>query len=504
MADFSRLLPAALAATLLFASAAQAAKPAPPAPAAPAAVPIVESTLDGGRFGPVHIYRPVGAPVNVALLFSGDGGWHGDVVDVAQRLAGEGFLVAGVDNTIYIASIGPKPPKPGVPPKPPACTYMAGDVEALSQHVQWAQKLPNYLRPVLFGYSAGASVVYTTLAQSPRGTFAGGVSLSFCAEMDTSTAKLCPGAGLHYKPIPKSDEIELQPDPKLAFPWTVVHGDRDTECRAAQTRSFVKAIPAAKLIALPKTRHDLLPIDAWWPRVRQDYRAMLVADTAVAPAAVVKVDPDSLDDLPLTEVPATAPESDVFAVMISGDGGWAGLDQSVSGELAAHGIPVIGLNSLKYFWHARTPDTTAADVNRIIEQYAARWRKTRVLLIGYSFGADVMPFVFNRLPATTRARVASVSLLGLGPAASFEVTVGEWLPGADEKGEPVVPEVIRMPETKMLCVMGDGEHNSSCPKLQRPDVMVRQIGDGHHFSGLAPQIATEILALAQPPAPPKP
>jgi type IV secretory pathway VirJ component len=266
---------AALLAGLLAMSSATSAANSPLA--------VVESTLDGGRFGTVHVFRPPGAPANVALLFSGDGGWGSGVAQIARRLAAEGFLVAGVDTTIYIASIAPRPVHGAA--KPPACTFMAGDVEALSQHLQWAQKLPGYLRPVLFGYSAGASVIYSTLAQAPSGTFAGGVALSFCAEMDTAGAKLCPGAGLRSVPIPKSTEVTLQPDPKLAFPWTVVHGNRDTVCSPKQTRKFVAAIPRAKLIALPNATHDLTPMDDWWSRTRQDYRAMLVADTAVAASA---------------------------------------------------------------------------------------------------------------------------------------------------------------------------------------------------------------------------
>jgi type IV secretory pathway VirJ component len=115
------------------------------------------------------------------------------------------------------------------------------------------------------------------------------------------------------------------------------------------------------------------------------------------------------------------------------------------------------------------------------------------LLVGYSFGADVMPFVFNRLPATTRSRIASVSLLGLGTAATFEVTVGEWLPGADDDGDPVVPEIARMPPIPILCVMGSDEEDSSCPKLRKADVTVRQIGDDHHFSGITSEIATAIV-----------
>jgi type IV secretory pathway VirJ component len=118
------------------------------------------------------------------------------------------------------------------------------------------------------------------------------------------------------------------------------------------------------------------------------------------------------------------------------------------------------------------------------------------LLIGYSFGADVMPFVFNRLPASTRAQVVSVSLLGLAAGATWEVTVGEWLPGADDDGDPVVPEIARMPAMPILCVMGEGERGSSCPKLTASGITVRQIGDGHHFSGLAPQIVGEILGIS--------
>lgn len=473
---------------LLACSAGHARSPKPGAPA------VIVSTLDGGRFRTVHTYRPNGAIRNVALLFSGDGGWNDDVADMAWRLAADGFLVGGVDTTAYMASIQPQ--HRSTQRAAAKCTYAAGDMEALSQHLQWKFSLPEYLRPVLVGYSAGSSLVYTTLAQSPRGPFAGGVALSFCAEMDVERASFCTGEGFRPRALKSTAQIELRPDAKLAFPLTVVHGDSDAVCSAQQARAFVTGIPSAKLITLPKVDHDLEPLDAWWPQLREHYRLMVIADTASTPDAPPDVAKDSLSDLPLTEVPATAPESDVFVVMISGDGGWASLDQGVSAALAKRGIPVVGLNSLKYFWKARNADITAKDVDRIVGQYLSRWRKSRVMLVGYSFGADVMPFVFNRLPAATRARVASVSLLGLGPGATWEVTVGEWLPGADAQGDPVVPEVARMPLVARLCVQGQGEDDSMCPALQKLGVTTRMIGAGHHFSGLETEIAAAILEEA--------
>lgn len=220
---------------------------------------------------------------------------------------------------------------------------------------------------------------------------------------------------------------------------------------------------------------------------------LALAAPAISGTAGSVAAPDSLQDLPIAEVPSGASGGDVFAVMISGDGGWAALDQGLSAALAARGIPTAGLNSLRYFWQERTPEQTARDVDRLIEHYAEHWRKSRVLLIGYSFGADVMPSVFNRLTPQSHVRVASINLLGLGPGATFEVRAGEWLPWESGKGAPVLPEIAKFGSTPALCVEGAGEKHTLCPELQKLGIEVRQIGEGHHFSGLAQEIADAIV-----------
>jgi type IV secretory pathway VirJ component len=202
----------------------------------------------------------------------------------------------------------------------------------------------------------------------------------------------------------------------------------------------------------------------------------------------------SLADLPIVEVPARTAEGEAFAVMISGDGGWARFDKGLSAELSARGVPLVGLDSLKYFWHARSPEQTAADVSGLIEHYASHWHKARVLLIGYSFGADVMPSIFNRLPAESRARVASVNLLGLGAGASYRITAGEWWPFGKANGLPVLPEIERLRSTPTLCIEGAREKKTICPSLVKLGVEVRQIGEGHHFSFMHKEIADAILA----------
>ena len=70
-----------------------------------------------------------------------------------------------------------------------------------------------------------------------------------------------------------------------------------------------------------------------------------------------------------------AATSDLFAVFLSGDGGWAGIDKNVAAALAARGISVAGVDSLRYFWTARTPQGLAADLDRILRYYAFHWQK---------------------------------------------------------------------------------------------------------------------------------
>src|SRR5579884_3069226 len=86
--------------------------------------------------------------------------------------------------------------------------------------------------------------------------------------------------------------------------------------------------------------------------------------------------------LPLIEVPATRGTSDTLVVFVSGDGGWAAIDKAISRDLAAQGMPVVGLNALQYFWTRRTPESAARDLQRILDMYLPAWKKDRVLYVG--------------------------------------------------------------------------------------------------------------------------
>ena len=470
-------------------SAGVAAVTATP-PQAGAAAAITESVLDVPRYGTVAIYRPNGPIRSVVIFLSGDGGWHLGVVDMARHFAAAGALVAGVDVRKYLALLQPKESGSA----PASCTSVAGDMEALSQQLQRRLHLSGYLHPMLVGYSSGATIVYAALAQAPHGTFTGAISMGFCPDQDFSGARLCKSNGLDYhlpEKIKKNDHtLILDADATIREPWIAAQGEQDAVCKAEVTRTFAALIPAAKLLSLPRVGHGFSVTANWWPQLKQAYQD---ADARAAPPVPADA---SISDLPVYEVPAGDRQGDRIAILLTGDGGWAGLDQDLSAELAGKGISVAALSSVRYFWQTRTPEQSAADVGRLIDHFQSIWHAKRVLLIGYSFGADALPFIWNRLPARVQERVDSMSLLGLSATASFEIRVAGWLPGSGGGDLATLPELQRVTTLPLLCVYGSGEADNLCPSLHLANASAVQIGSGHHFGDQTAAIVEAILRVA--------
>jgi type IV secretory pathway VirJ component len=192
--------------------------------------------------------------------------------------------------------------------------------------------------------------------------------------------------------------------------------------------------------------------------------------------------------LPLVHIAPTAGTSDTAVIFVSGDGGWASLDKGVSKVFAANGMLVVGLDALKYFWKKRTPEEASADLERII----AETHKPRVIVAGYSRGADVLPAMISRLPAATRGRIRLIALLGASPRVEFEFHVADWL-HSSSKGMLIKPEVDKLSGEHILCVAGEDDKDSLCPQLRGPNIDVVILKGSHHFDGDYAQLGRIVL-----------
>ena len=204
-------------------------------------------------------------------------------------------------------------------------------------------------------------------------------------------------------------------------------------------------------------------------------------------------DEEDVSDLPLIELPAAHP-TNMLAIVISGDGGWRDLDKTIAHDLQSWGVSVVGLDSLRYFWSKKTPEQTADDLARIMRFYTARWHARSIALIGYSFGADVLPFIYNRLPARERDEVTVVALLGFARAADFEIRVTGWLGlPPSSTALPVQPEIAKLPSALVQCFYGADEEDTICPELQQLKMAAIRTSGGHHFGRDYEPLARTIL-----------
>jgi type IV secretory pathway VirJ component len=174
--------------------------------------------------------------------------------------------------------------------------------------------------------------------------------------------------------------------------------------------------------------------------------------------------------------------SDTFVVFVSGDGGWAKIDKAISSVFNANGMPVVGLNALEYFWTRKTPEIASRDLQTIIERYEKTWKRPRVLLVGYSRGADVLPAMISRLPAELRAKIRLLALLGPSPKVQFEFHVADWVHDSPA-GLAVKPEVDKLKPQPILCLWGEDDKDSLCPALGGAGIIPVMMKGSHHFDG---------------------
>lgn len=417
--------------------------------------------------GVVTAYVPAGPPQQVVLFLSGDGGWNLGVVPMAERLTREGALVVGIDVREFAKTLNASK----------SCAYPAGVLEEVSRAVQARLKLPEYVRPIVAGYSSGATLAYAAIAAAPQETFAGAISLGFCPDVELQVP-LCQMRGLRSTKRAKGVSYDLAPFGSLAVPWMVLQGEQDQVCAPAQTRTFTAATGSTRLFALPKVGHGFGVPANWEPAYVQAFRELGTAAAREVPRASAP----AVADLSLVEVPATGTRvNDTLAVFLSGDGGWAELDKAVAAGLAAEGIPVVGWSSLDYYWSPRTPERASADLARILEHYTAAWRRSRVILVGYSFGANVVPFLVNGLDERARSHLASAVLLAPSDYASFEFHVGDWIGARDDTRFPLRPAMDALAVTT-VCVMPADEPERACD-TPNPRVSHASASAGHHFGG---------------------
>lgn len=204
-----------------------------------------------------------------------------------------------------------------------------------------------------------------------------------------------------------------------------------------------------------------------------------------APAVPVQDTATNVRDLPIIELRATHPVSNTVAIILSGDGGWADIDQRVGQRLQARGVDVVGLDMRDYLRSGhRNPAGIGIDVSRLARRYTALWQRKDVALVGYSRGADLAPFAATHLAPDIRQRLTLLAMLALLERASFAYHFSDlWRTTSGSNDAPILPELEQLRSVAMVCVYGRGEKESLCRTAPAGLMTVVQREGEHHFDG---------------------
>lgn len=410
-----------------------------------------------------HILLPDGEVLASVFLISDAAGWTDADEKRAKALVEKGAAVVGIDFGQYMQALEADQDE---------CVYMISDVESLSQQIQRTAGTSSYRQPILTGIGTGGTLALAMIAQSPVSTISEAIAVD-------------PLAGL---PLEK---ILCTPATKDKVDGETVYGLTDGPLPAPVSVLFTQDADKKgrdHVSALVKLHPDIDVTDV-------DDKADETLTQTLSDHVDAAGDTGNPLDLPI-KVLETRPVMDTMAVIYSGDGGWRDLDEEVGGALQKQGIPVIGVDALRYFWKEKKPQEVASDLTRIIDTYRKEWKVRNVVLIGYSFGADIIPATYNLLPDRVKSHVVQLTLMGLSTQVDFEISVQGWLGVAGEgKGGKTVDDIARIDPKLVQCIYGTEEEDEDpCPGLKAKGVETLGIEGGHHFDEDYEGLANRIIA----------
>ncbi|MGH2648032.1 MAG: AcvB/VirJ family lysyl-phosphatidylglycerol hydrolase, partial [Ginsengibacter sp.] len=155
------------------------------------------------------------------------------------------------------------------------------------------------------------------------------------------------------------------------------------------------------------------------------------------------------DDFPVKEWEAASHDKPLI-FYLSGDGGFNKFSTALCEGFNKKGFDVISLNSKSYFWDKKTPEQTTTDISNFLIKKLAGRKSQQIVFIGYSFGADVLPFVLNRLPKEINDKILVSFLMASSGSTDFEIHWADIFGGNSKRDMDVVTEVNKLVDDKIV------------------------------------------------------
>jgi type IV secretory pathway VirJ component len=178
---------------------------------------------------------------------------------------------------------------------------------------------------------------------------------------------------------------------------------------------------------------------------------------------------------------------------ISGDGGLNNFSSDLCEALNKKGYDVCALNAKSYFYNKKTPEQTTNDITNYLSQKLKERSSRQIVMIGYSFGADVLPFVLDRLPKNMLDQTRVSFLIGSSGTTDFEIHWSDIFGGNTKRSMDVISEINKLENAKIVIISASDDGYLDVRKITLKKYTHEVLPGGHHFDGDTGEIVKVML-----------
>ena len=202
----------------------------------------------------------------------------------------------------------------------------------------------------------------------------------------------------------------------------------------------------------------------------------------------------NVSSLPIEEIPGDGNQSTLI-VYITGDGGWNKFSEGIGRSFAQRGYSFVALNARKYFWETKTPEIFSGDIETLINHYLRIWNKTKCIIVGYSFGADVAAFLPSRLTKSLLSKIQFTTLISPSASTDFVIRLSDLFGASDGKDRKYrVDHELEKTPSPVFCIFGEEEELILKKELHsNSKISIEELPGAHQFNHETDLLVAHIL-----------
>jgi type IV secretory pathway VirJ component len=178
-----------------------------------------------------------------------------------------------------------------------------------------------------------------------------------------------------------------------------------------------------------------------------------------------------------------------LVIFFTGDSGRSFFDEKLTDSLCANNIPLMCINSYQFFRKRKTPQQTLDSILPYIDLNLKKHNRRKFIFAGYSFGSEVVPFLYNLMSDEWKDKVEFIVLLSPSYNSDFKIHFLDRV-GLNSKRWPydVPGEIMKIDDKKIVVFWGKNEKKFEKKEFTKLNITVHHLKGGHRHIDVKPVI----------------